>query len=305
VELNQLEYFKVLAHINHFTQAAQSISVSQPALSRSIAKLEKELGVPLFNRVGKKIKLTQYGQTFLIHVERALQEIANGKQALVNLSEPDQGVVSLSFLHSLGSYLVPVLLSNFKKKYPKIQFNLNQNNSALLTNELIDGDTDLCLCSTLMTTETLGWVSLCSEELFVIVPSKHPLAKRKSIRLEEIVHEPFITFKPMYGLRLLGDQFFKTASIRPKITFEGDEIMTVASLVAANLGVALIPHIPGLEYLEIVFIPVSAPLCTRPLGIAWNTNKYLSPAARKFQQFIIDAFANQESVPLAPYIKEI
>jgi len=304
VELNQLEYFKVLARINHFTQAAQSISVSQPALSRSIAKLEHELGVPLFNRVGKKIKLTQYGQTFLIHIERALQEIANGKQALVNLSEPDQGVVSLSFLHSLGSYLVPVLLSNFKKKYPKIQFNLNQNNSALLTKELIDGDTDLCLCSTPMTTETLGWVSLCSEELFVIVPSKHPLAKRKSIRLEEIVHEPFITFKPMYGLRVLGDQFFETASIRPKITFEGDEIMTVASLVAANLGVALIPHIPGLEYLEIVFIPVSAPLCTRPLGIAWNTKNYLSPAARKFQQFIIDAFANQESVPLAPYIKE-
>ena len=304
MELNQLEYFKVLARINHFTQAAQSISVSQPALSRSIAKLEHELGVPLFNRVGKKIKLTQYGQTFLIYVERALQEIANGKQALVNLSEPDQGVVSLSFLHSLGSYLVPVLLSNFKKKYPKIQFNLNQNNSALLTKELIDGDTDICLCSTLMTTEPLGWVPLCSEELFVIVPSKHPLAKRKNIRLEDIVHEPFITFKPLYGLRLLGDQFFETALIRPKITFEGDEIMTVASLVAANLGVALIPHIPGLEYLEIVFIPVSAPLCTRPLGIAWNTNNYLSPAARKFQQFIIDAFANQESVPLAPYIKE-
>jgi len=303
MELNQLEYFKALAHINHFTQAAQSISVSQPALSRSIAKLEKELGVPLFNRVGKKIRLTPYGQTFLIHTERALQEIANGKQAVTDLSEPDQGVVNLSFLHSLGTYLVPMLLSNFKKKYPKIQFSLNQDNSARLTEQLIEGDTDLCLCSTLMTTESLGWVSLCAEELFIILPSKDPLAKHRSLRLEEISHEPFITFKPMYGLRLLADQFFETAAVRPKITFEGDEIMTVASLVAANLGVALIPHIPGLEHLDLVFIPVSRPTCARAIGIAWNTNNYLSPATRKFQQFVIDAFANTTSMPLAPYIK--
>jgi DNA-binding transcriptional LysR family regulator len=305
MELNQLEYFKTLAHINHFTHAAQSIAVSQPALSRSIAKLESELGVPLFDRVGKSIKLTQYGQTFLVHVERALQEISNGKQAIVNLSEPDQGVVNLSFLHSLGSYLVPVLLSKFRKQYPKIKFSLNQNNSALLTTELIDGEIDLCLCSTLMTTETLGWFSLCTEELFIVVPTKHHLAKRKSINLSEISHEPFITFKPMYGLRLLADQFFETASIRPKITFEGDEIMTVAGLVDANLGVALIPHIPGLEHLNIVFIPVSYPTCTRPLGMAWNTNKTLSPAAKKFQQFVIDVFKNKDKLSLAPYYTDL
>lgn len=305
MELNQLEYFKTLAHINHFTHAAQNIAVSQPALSRSIAKLESELGVPLFDRVGKSIKLTQYGQTFLVHVERALQEISNGKQAIANLSEPDQGVVNLSFLHSLGSYLVPVLLSKFRKQYPKIQFSLNQNNSAFLTDDLIDGEMDLCLCSTLMTTGTLGWISLCAEELFVVVPAKHHLAKRKSINLSEISHEPFITFKPMYGLRLLADQFFEAASIRPKITFEGDEIMTVAGLVDANLGVALIPHIPGLEHLNIVFIPVAYPTCARPLGMAWNTNKFLSPAARKFQQFVIDVFKDNEKLSLPPYYKDL
>lgn len=303
MDLNQLEYFKALAHINHFTKAAQSVSVSQPALSRSIAKLEQELGVQLFQRADKKICLTLYGQSLLVHAERALQEIANAKQEIADLSEPDQGVVNLSFLHSLGSYLVPMLLSNFKNKHPKIQFSLNQNNSALLTTQLINGETDLCLCSTLMTTETMGWISLCSEKLFVAVPSKHSLAKRSSIHLKEIAAEPFVTFKPMYGLRLLADQFFEIASIRPKITFEGDEIMTVASLVAANLGVALIPKVPGLEYLDLVFLPVEVPVCTRALGIAWNTNKSLSPAARKFQQFVIDTFADKESVPMAPYIK--
>lgn len=304
MELNQLEYFKTLAHINHFTQAAQAISVSQPALSRSIAKLENELGVPLFTRVGKTIRLTQYGQIFLIHVERALQEISNGRQALSNLSEPDQGVVNLSFLHSLGSYLIPSLLSNFRKQYPKIQFRLNQNNSALLTNQLIDGETDLCLCSTLMTTESLGWVFLCAEELFVVVASKHHLATRKSIRLEEIVHEPLITFKPMYGLRILADQFFEASSIRPQIAFEGDEIVTVAGLVDANLGIVLIPRLPGLEHLNISFLAVETPNCTRSLGMAWNTNKFLSPAAKKFQQFVIDSFEDQTQFPFGSYYKK-
>ncbi|MGL5270390.1 MAG: LysR family transcriptional regulator [Selenomonadaceae bacterium] len=303
MELNQLEYFRALAHINHFTQAAESVSLSQPALSRSISKLEKELGVPLFNRIGKKIQLTAYGSAFLTHTERALQAIENGKQALADLAAPDQGVVHLSFLHSLGTYLIPMLLSNFKNQYPKIQFKLNQKNSARLTEQLVEGAIDLCLCSTLMTTDTLGWVSLYSEELFIILPTSHPLANRRTLRLEEIAEEPFITFKPLYGLRLLSDQFFETASIRPKITFEGDEIMTVASLVAANLGVALIPKIPGLENLDLVFIPVSKPVCSRAIGLAWNTNKYLSPATRKFQQFVIDTFTDQNAIATAPYIK--
>lgn len=198
---------------------------------------------------------------------------------------------------------MPVLLSKFRKHYPKIQFVLNQNNSALLTTQLIDGNVDLCLSSTLMTRENLGWISLCSEELFVVVPEAHPLALRKSFHLKEIAHESFITFKLMYGLRLLADQFFETASIRPKITFEGDEIMTVAALVDANLGVALIPHIPGLEHLHIAFIPISSPTCARPLCIAWNKTKYLSPAAKKFQQFVVDSFNNQDDLPLAPYYK--
>ncbi len=295
MDLNQLEYFKALAHINHFTQTAQNLSVSQPALSRSIAKLEAELGVPLFERSGKNIKLTQYGQLFLTHIERALQEISNGKQALADLSSPDRGVIHLSFLHSLGGYIVPMLISNFNKIYPNIKFRLHQYNSSQLTKRLTEGSCDLCLCSTIITTGTLGWVPLCSEELFVIVPNNHHFAKRKSLDLKEIAQESIITFKSTYGLRLLANQFFEAASIHPNITFEGDEIATVAGLVDANLGVSLIPHIPGLEHLNITFIPVSAPRCTRPLGMAWNINKYLSPAAKKFQQFVIDTFNEKQN----------
>ncbi len=295
MELNQLEYFKALAHINHFTQASQNLSVSQPALSRSIAKLESELGVPLFERSGKTIKLTQYGQIFLAHIERALQEISTGKQTLADLTSPDKGVIHLSFLHSLGGYIVPELISKFNQIYPNIKFRLYQYNSTQLIEYLAEGSCDLSLCSSIITTGTIGWMPLCSEEIFLIVPNGHPLSKRKTIELKEIAQESIITFKPTYGLRLLVNQCFEAASIHPNIMFEGDEIATVAGLVDAKLGVSLIPHIPGLEHLNITFISISTPHCTRPLGMAWNINKYLSPAAKKFQQFIIDTFNEKDN----------
>lgn len=201
----------------------------------------------------------------------------------------------MSFLHSLGGYIVPELISKFNQIYPNIKFRLYQYNSTQLIKHLAEGSCDLSLCSSIITTGTIGWMPLCSEEIFLIVPNDHPLSKRKTIELKEIAQESIITFKPTYGLRLLVNQCFEAASIHPNIMFEGDEIATVAGLVDAKLGVSLIPHIPGLEHLNITFISISTPYCIRPLGMAWNINKYLSPAAKKFQQFIIDTFNKKDN----------
>lgn len=261
MELNQLEYFVALAHIKNFTKAAKSLNVSQPALSRSISRLEKDLNIPLFIRDSRKVNLTQYGQTFLTYAERILQELETARQDITNMAEPDSGVVNLSFMHSLGVYLVPELLKEFRKIYPKIQFRLSQNHSFLLSKQLFKGESDLCLCSSPINSESIAWVPLLTEELFIIVPSTHRLAHRSSINITEVASEPFITLKPMYGLRTKTEHIFEVASIRPKIRFEGDEIVTVASLVAANLGVSLVPKIPGMEHLDIKFISVDSPKC--------------------------------------------
>ena len=115
MELNQLEYLLPLRHIKNFTKAAKSLNVSQPALSRSISRLEKDLNIPLFIRDSRKVNLTQYGQTFLTYAERILQELETARQDITNMAEPDSGVVNLSFMHSLGVYLVPELLKEFRK----------------------------------------------------------------------------------------------------------------------------------------------------------------------------------------------
>lgn len=245
MEINQLKYFCVLANIRHFTKAAKEISISQSALSRAIGKLEQELGAPLFRRGGRDILLTPQGQRFLVHAEKALRELEKGRLEMEEGRDPGHGVISLSFMHSLGIHILPQLLSEFKQLYPDIQFNLNQDNSSVLAQSLLAGRSDVCLCSVMVNMEQLAWLYLYTEELFAVLPADHPLASRKTLELRELEDEPFITLKPNYSLRILTEQFWAISGIRPSIIFEGDDVNTATSLVGAHLGVSLLPKRPA------------------------------------------------------------
>lgn len=290
MEINQLKYFCVLANIRHFTKAAKEISISQSALSRAIGKLEQELGAPLFRRGGRDILLTPQGQRFLVHAEKALRELEKGRLEMEEGRDPGHGVISLSFMHSLGIHILPQLLSEFKQLYPDIQFNLNQDNSSVLAQSLLAGRSDVCLCSVMVNMEQLAWLYLYTEELFAVLPADHPLASRKALELRELEDEPFITLKPNYSLRILTEQFWAISGIRPSIIFEGDDVNTATSLVGAHLGVSLLPKTTGMDTAGLVFLPISFPVCKREIGLAWSTTRPLSPAAQLFQQFVINRF---------------
>ena len=290
MEINQLKYFCVLANIRHFTKAAKEISISQSALSRAIGKLEQELGAPLFRRGGRDILLTPQGQRFLDHAEKALRELEKGRLEMEEGRDPGHGVISLSFMHSLGIHILPQLLSEFKQLYPDIQFNLNQDNSSVLAQSLLAGRSDVCLCSVMVNMEQLAWLYLYTEELFAVLPADHPLASRKTLELRELEDEPFITLKPNYSLRILTEQFWAISGIRPSIIFEGDDVNTATSLVGAHLGVSLLPKTTGMDTAGLVFLPISFPVCKREIGLAWSTTRPLSPAAQLFQQFVINRF---------------
>lgn len=295
MEWQQLEYFKTVAELQHITKAAYELSISQPALSRSIVRLEEELGFPLFERQGKSIILNRYGQMFLRHTERALQEIEEGKKEIQDLLDPDFGTVSIAFIHSMGSNIVPQLVGKFREKHPGIAFKLSQNASNFLLEQLEAGEIDLCLCSPGLTKENIELAPLFKEELFVAVHAGHKLAGRSSISLAEIADEPFITVKKNYGLRVVAEHYFEKAGISPKVAFEGEEIWTLAGLVEARLGVALIPHITGLEAANISFLPIKGEVCERVIEAAWVKNRYMSPAVRKFKDFIIESYAIQNN----------
>lgn len=292
MELAQLKYFQVMANIRHFTRAARILDVTQPALSRSMSKLEKDLDVRLFKRCDGEIELTAEGARLLRRVDRILREVECARAEACLTDEKTSSEFRLSFIHSLGSYALPRIIQDFRASYPDIRILLNQQDSATLAQQVAAGETDLCLCSTMPTTEYSTWVYLWSEELFVTVPLGHRFTEHDSINLNELADEPLIAMKSSYSLRILVDQFFDLAGVHPEITFEGDDISTVSGLVAAGLGVSLLPKLAGVEHPELRYIPVSFPICKRAVGVAWNTQRKMSPAAVCFQQFLIRRFDN-------------
>ena len=293
MELHQLEYFRALAHIKHFTNTSKAIAVSQPALSRSMAKLESELGVALFDRKDKHLDLTDAGRKFLEYVEKGLYQIEAGKKA-ITATHANTGTVRLAFIQSLGGYCVPQLLSQFREQYPQISFSLTQDNPLSLGEQLRDGKTDLCLCSAMVSVERVGWMYLCSEELYLVVHKNHPFASRKQVNLQEASSEQFIALEPAYNLRILANQFCDLAGFAPNIIFEGADVFSVAGLVRAQLGITILPKIPALESPELAFVPISFPVCQRSIGIAWNTTSPLSEAASAFQKFILEKYQDSQ-----------
>lgn len=290
MEWQQLEYFQTVARLQHMTLAAETLSVSQPALSRSISRLERELGVPLFERQGRSIVLNRYGQLFLVRVNRMMKEYEEGRQEIQDMLSPENGEVSLGFLHTLGVHLIPELIKRFRELYPKITFQLHENNTSSLVDELASGGIDLCMATPKEAKLQIKWAKLWSEELFVLVPAGHRLAGRSSILLQEIEHEPLISFKQGNGLRKITDSLCQEAGISPRITFEGEEVHTIAGLVASGLGVALLPDTKGIDHNELAFVSVRSPVCQRDIGIAWVEGRYMSPAVKTFRQYVIDYF---------------
>lgn len=292
MEWQQLEYFQTLARLQHVTRAAESLSLSQPALSRSIARLEEELGVQLFERQGRSIMLNRYGQLFLKRVNRILKEFNDGKQELQDLLHPDHGEVSLGFLHTLGTHLIPDLIGAFRLQAPSITFTLMQNHSYSLIEHLDAGELDLCLLAEPTETKLpIHWTPLWSEELFAVVPLGHRLADQESILLAEIANEPFIFLKKGYALRRTTDQLFEQIGVIPQITFEGEEAATASGLVAAGLGVSLLPDMRDINKSKTVQIRIREPKCQRVIGMALVKGGYLSPAATRFKEFVLNHFA--------------
>lgn len=295
MEWQQLEYFQTVARVQHMTHAAELLSISQPALSRSIARLEAELGVPLFERQGRSILLNRYGRLFLKRVNRIIKEFNEGKQELKDLLDPVSGVVELGFLHTLGPEMIPNLIGAYRVRYPKINFRLSQNNSSSLLKQLESGEFDLCLITPIETKIPVQWVKLWSEELFAIVPAGHPLENRESIMLAELAGESFIFVKEGNSLRHITDRLCREAKITPKIVFEGEELHTIAGLVASGFGVSIIPDFKDLDDRKITKIRVNWPKCEREIGMAWVEGRYLSPSVQQFRKFAIDYFKQKDA----------
>ncbi|MFJ2770625.1 LysR family transcriptional regulator [Streptomyces sp. NPDC087300] len=287
MDLLQLRYFQAVARYEHISRAAEELRVAQPSLSRTIARLEADLGTPLFDRRGRRIRLNQYGTIFLRHVERALSELDDGRRALADARDTGLGRVSVA---SETLLTISPLLGSFRSSFPRADVRLYQSDATEMDRQLRAGEVDFCVASQPLTGTNLDSVELAREEVLLAVPYGHWLDGRESVTVREIADEPFVTTRRGHWQRALLDRLFEAEGLTPRLSCEGDEPAASQDMISAGLGIGLIPAISrkaGSETrVPVAWVHLDAPDCYRVLTLVWNRDTYLSEAALHLREFI-------------------
>jgi LysR family transcriptional regulator, transcription activator of glutamate synthase operon len=289
VELRQLQYFIKVARKEHVTQAAEELHVAQSAVSRQIHLLEEELGVHLFEQKGRKLHLTAAGHLFLKRVEGIMEQLESAVDEVLEFADPEAGEIRIGFPHSLGISMLPSVVAEFRRNHPKVKFRLKQGTYNRLIKGVIDGDVDLAFISPFP--ENHDFVSgelILEEELFAVLPPGHPLAGLDEIRLEQLKDDPFVMFSDQYSLKEIVMKACLKAGFTPKVGFEGEETDTIRGLVAAGMGVGLLPGMALVEVSPLmpVKVRITEPRVTRSIGLIQRRGEKLTHIAEKFRSFL-------------------
>ena len=290
--LLQLQYFQTLARVLHYTQAAAELHIAQPSLSYSIKELEKELGVKLFEKDSRHIRLTIYGEQFLPYAQQALSMIDEGVGVLRQMSNSAQQIVRLGYFHSVSASLIPsVMLGIYgQDKNQNIRFQFTEAPSFDLFQALKKGEIDLAFC--LHQDEDLESVTIMRQPLYLAVPEHHPLARRESVCFDDFSREPIVMLDKPSSLRQQLDEIYSLHGQSPQVVFEVRECNAALQYVALRFGVSVLPQVPAMENEKVVVIPISDETASfvRTVSFSWMKRRPLSPAAKRVRDYIVEHY---------------
>lgn len=284
MELTQIRYFLETAKTQHITKSAEHLHIAQPALTKSIHKLQEELGVPLFMRRGRNVVLTQYGQYLMQKLTPVLSALDTIQSDLSHMAETEKHTVRLSVL--AASTLVTQAIIEYKKKHPKVNFHVLQSPE----NELYDIEITTNLFFNSKDPEQDRFV--CTENIFLAVPATSPYAKEPSISLSAVKEEGFISLFGSKQLRGICDKFCHHAGFNPTIIFESDSPYAVKNMIAANLGIGFWPEFTWgeIDSNQVKLLEIKNPACSRDILITHKDINPDSPYSKDFYEFLKSYF---------------
>ena len=261
------------------TRAAARCGVSQPTLSRAMARWERELSVSLFSRVGREVTLTADGVAL---AEAAVQALAVMEKALAGVrGAHPQSVLAIGFLRSLGPTIVGELVSAYYLLDPSVLVSHREGSSQGLIDDLAAGRIDLAVVAP-RPSARYGWLRLGRQTLSLVVPAHHRLAGRAVVDLADASGESFLALDDRYSTRQQADALCQEAGFTPKILLEADDAGTVRDYVAGGLGIAILPTDTSVNP-RVISVPLSSPNASRDIGIVWDPQRRLSPVAAAFR----------------------
>ncbi len=287
MNLSQLRYFQKLAELQHYTKAAKELFITQPTLSDSIASLEEELGVSLFQKEGRNIKLTKYGREFYQHVSLALNELERGIASMERHSSQISGTVDIGCIPTLLGDFLPTAMQNYMKTNKLAKFNIYHGMSIEVAQGVASGKYDLGFCSKVENMPDLIFVPIMAQELVLIVNKSHPLAKRRSIKMRELKDYKLTTYRDTIPIGKVVRELLKEHEV--EATYSYDDELSIGGIITEADMAAIVARTPFLkQFDQLTIIRLSdVPKDTRLIYMTYSNKNFVSSAVEAFADFIV------------------
>lgn len=242
MEVHQLRYVCAIAETGSFSRAAERCQIAQPSLSQQVLKLEEDLGAKLFDRLGRSVRLTEAGRAFLPHARAVLNQMEMARTSVADKSAEICGSVAVGVIPTIAPYLMPRYTAGFAKKYPEAKLRIVEETTPVLIEGLRNLSIDMAILALPLRHRDLELFPLRSEPLYAVVPKDHPSAQAKSLALKDLRGASFVMLRDGHCFRDLSIAACSHARVRPRIAFESDQFSSLFGMVAAGVGVSLVPE---------------------------------------------------------------
>lgn len=291
MELRQLEYFIVLSEELHFTRAAEKLGITQPSLSQQIRLLEHEVGMPLFDRVGKKTLITEAGKALLHHGYNMFHELSQARAVISELQGLKRGTLKIGALLTVVNYLLPPTVMGFHNSYPGVTLSVLGLRTGDIFNGLLHNELDLGIVYLPLEHQDLEAIPLYKEYLALAVPADHPLAQASVATLDILKETPSVLLPDTYFLRQVINEQCRSLAFAPQPVLEMTTMESIITMVGRGIGVTILPkaYLDYIEHPQIRTIPLQNPALTTEIGVVYRKNKHLCAASRVFMEQLITA----------------
>lgn len=286
MEMHQLRYFAKVAELGNVTRAAEACFVSQPSLSQQLAKLEHELGQPLFERLGRGVRLTEAGRLFKQYCDQILSLTEDARTRVSD--DPDSGQLVVAAIPTIAPYFLPRVLSRFAREVPKARVEIREDTTSVLLRQLGEGEIDLAIVALPIQGDQIVTEALFTEELVLVMPANHALAGRRRITLADLASEPFVVLNEAHCLTGSILSFCTTHVMAPFVTARSHQLLTVLELVRLGQGISLVPRmaVPKGPDEGRVYKSLSGDKPTRTVAVAWSRTRYQTQLFKRFLRFV-------------------
>ena len=287
MNLQQLYYFRKLAEVQHYTEAAKALYITQPSLSDSISSLESELSVALFQKKGRGIELTKYGQEFYQYVSQALGVLEHGIAIMKEKSDSVTGTIDVGCIPTLLGDFLPDALDLYHEKHPQVNFNIFQDKSIPVAEGVSAGNFDIGFCSMVESKEDLVFVPITYQELIVIVRNDHPLARYDSMELSTLRDYTLSTYRDTIPIGKTIRKILKDKNMEAAYSYD-DEI-SIAGRINRSSKAAIVADTPFLKQFDNLkkIHLTDVPMDTRMLYMVYSKKNFITAAVEAFANFMV------------------